>query len=251
MSLLQTPEGPDTPRVAATAFDPVVGDADALARRLRSLVSEGYRVVLAAEGTGSLQRLHDVLAAEGVDGIVELVVAPLGRGVVLPAAKLALVAEADLTGRRRVHRRARGARRGTDYYDALEPGDYVVHYVHGVGRYVEMKPLTMAGIERDYLSLQFRDGMVYVPTDQVGLRAQVHRRRVAVAQPHGRCRLREAAGAGPQRGAGDRRGARRALPAAAGHARPRVPARHALAARGGGGVPLRGDARPARAPSKR
>ncbi len=169
VSVLQTPEGPDTPRVAATAFDPVVGDADALARRLRSLVSEGYRVVLAAEGTGSLQRLHDVLAAEGVDGIVELVVAPLGRGVVLPAAKLALVAEADLTGRRRVHRRARGARRGTDYYDALEPGDYVVHYVHGVGRYVEMKPLTMAGIERDYLSLQFRDGMVYVPTDQVGL----------------------------------------------------------------------------------
>ena len=44
-----------------------------------------------------------------------------------------------------------------------------MHYVHGVGRYVEMKPLTMAGIERDYLSLQFRDGMVYVPTDQVGL----------------------------------------------------------------------------------
>jgi transcription-repair coupling factor (superfamily II helicase) len=168
VSVLQTPEGPDTPRVAATAFDPVVGDADALARRLRSLVSEGYRVVLAAEGTGSLQRLHDVLATEGVDGIVELVVAPLGRGVVLPGAKLALVAEADLTGRRRVHRRARGARRGTDYYDALEPGDYVVHYVHGVGRYLEMKPLTMAGIQRDYLSLQFRDGMVYVPTDQVG-----------------------------------------------------------------------------------
>ena len=169
VSLLATPEGPDTPRVAATAFDPVVGDTDALARRLRALVGEGYRVVLAAEGTGSPQRLQDVLATEGVDGIVELVVAPIGRGVVLPGAKLALVAEADLTGRRRVHRRARGARRGTDYYDALEPGDFVVHYVHGVGRYVEMKPLAMAGIERDYLSLRFRDGMVYVPTDQVGL----------------------------------------------------------------------------------
>ncbi len=30
VSLLATPEGPDTPRVAASAFDPVVGDADAL-----------------------------------------------------------------------------------------------------------------------------------------------------------------------------------------------------------------------------
>ena len=51
----------------------------------------------------------------------------------------------------------------------MEPGDYVVHYQHGVGRYLEMKPLTMAGIERDYLWLEFKDGKVYVPTDQVGL----------------------------------------------------------------------------------
>ncbi|HEY7104828.1 MAG TPA: transcription-repair coupling factor [Acidimicrobiia bacterium] len=166
VSLLSTPEGPDTPRVAATAFDPVVGDTDALARRLRALEAEGYRVVLAAEGVGSAARLRELLGAEGVD--VHVVVAPLERGVVLPAAHLALIAEADLTGRRRVHRRARGARRGADYYDDLRPGDYVVHYVHGVGRYLEMKPLTMGGVERDYLWLEFRDGRVYVPTDQVG-----------------------------------------------------------------------------------
>jgi transcription-repair coupling factor (superfamily II helicase) len=176
VSLLATPENPDTPRVAASAFDPVVGDADALARRLRALAGDGYRVVLAAEGTGSAQRLRDILAGEGLDagdgepapGAVRVLVAPIDRGVVLPAAQLALVAEADLTGRRRVHRRARGARRGQDYYDALEPGDYVVHHQHGVGRYLEMKPLTMGGVERDYLWLEFRDGKVYVPTDQVG-----------------------------------------------------------------------------------
>jgi transcription-repair coupling factor (superfamily II helicase) len=177
VSLLATPDHPDTPRLAASGFDPVVGDADALARRLRALAGEGARVVLAAEGTGSAQRLHDVLAGEGLDvtpgepapGAVRVVVAPLERGVILPGAQLALVAEADLTGRRRVHRRARGARRGHDYYDALEPGDYVVHYQHGVGRYLEMKPLGMGGIERDYLWLEFKDGKVYVPTDQVGL----------------------------------------------------------------------------------
>jgi transcription-repair coupling factor (superfamily II helicase) len=44
-----------------------------------------------------------------------------------------------------------------------------VHYQHGVGRYLEMKPLGMGGIERDYLWLAFKDGKVYVPTDQVGL----------------------------------------------------------------------------------
>src|SRR6185503_5465551 len=177
VSMLSTPDSPDTPRVAASAFDPVVGDADTLARRLRALAGEGYRVVLAAEGTGSAQRLRDILAGEGLDagpgepapGAVRVLAAPIDRGVVLPAAQLALVAEADLTGRRRVHRRARGARRGADYYDALTPGDYVVHYQHGVGKYLEMKPLTMGGVERDYLWLEFKDGKVYVPTDQVGL----------------------------------------------------------------------------------
>jgi len=144
VSLLATPDTPETPHVAATAFDPVVGDTDALARRLRAFAGEGYSVVLAAEGAGSAGRLHDVLAGEGIDahagdpaaGAIRLVTAPLERGVVLPGIHLALIAEADLTGRRRVHRRARGARRGTDYYDDLEPGDYVVHYVHGVGRYL-------------------------------------------------------------------------------------------------------------------
>src|SRR5205814_1523342 len=106
---------------------------------------------------------------EPAPGAVRIVTAPLERGAVVPGAGLALVAEADLTGRRRVHRRARGARRGVDYYDALEPGDYVVHHQHGVGRYLKMERLAMGGVERDYLWLEFKDGRVYVPTDQVGL----------------------------------------------------------------------------------
>ena len=76
-------------------------------------------------------------------------------------------------------------------------------------------------------------------------RAQVHRGRDALAQPHGGRRLREAARPGAQRGARDRRGAGRALPPAPGDAGARVRAGHAVAARDRGGVPVRGDARPA------
>ncbi len=164
------PEGPETPRLAGTAFDPVVGDTEGLANRLRALRRDGYRVVLAAEGAGSAQRLRDVLAAEGVVD-VELVVAPIERGAVLPQAKLALVAEADLTGRRRVHRvpRRRGAQRTADFYDALEPGDFVVHFQHGVGRYTGMVNRSIGGVERDYLLLEYKGSdKLYVPTDQVG-----------------------------------------------------------------------------------
>jgi transcription-repair coupling factor (superfamily II helicase) len=169
VSLVNAPEGPGTPHLAATAFDPVVGDVDGLAHRLRSLRDRGMRTVLAADGRGSADRLRHVLAEVGVDAGVEIVVAPIERGVVVPAAGLALVAEADLTGRRRVHRRARGARRGADFYDDLKPGDFVVHHQHGVGKYAGMVTRAIGGAERDYLLLEYKGAdKLYVPTDQVG-----------------------------------------------------------------------------------
>jgi transcription-repair coupling factor (superfamily II helicase) len=184
--VLAAPENPSTPHLAAGAFDPVVGDSEALARRLTALRSEGYRVLLAAEGRGSADRLAQVLADEGVviDIVAavpdrsplldtpgaRIVVAPLDRGAVVPGARLALVAEADLTGRRRVHRTPRGAKRTHDYYEGLATGDYVVHRQHGIGRFVGMVSRTMFDLERDYLLVEFRgDEKVYVPTDQIDI----------------------------------------------------------------------------------
>ena len=167
-SVLAAPDSPDTPQLGAVAFDPVVGDAEALADRIRALTRQGVRVTLTAEGEGSARRLRDVLAGEGVDDVA-IVVAPLERGVVVSAAGFALVAEADLTGRRRVHRSARGARKAVDYYDDLKVGDFVVHQVHGVGRFEGMVARAIGGVERDYLLIAYRGGdKLYVPTDQVG-----------------------------------------------------------------------------------
>jgi transcription-repair coupling factor (superfamily II helicase) len=174
--VLAAPEGPGTPHLAATSFDPVVGDTSALVDRLRQLARQDARVVLAADGRGAADRLVHLLGDEGLEavpdaitpGIVGVVAAPLERGVVLPGAGIALVAEADLTGRRRVHRRARGARRGGDLYDALTAGDYVVHQVHGVARYAGMVQRAIGGVARDYLLLEYKGGdKLYVPTDQV------------------------------------------------------------------------------------
>ncbi|MEX0664949.1 MAG: transcription-repair coupling factor [Acidimicrobiia bacterium] len=175
-NVLSAPEGPATPHLAATAFDPVAGASDTLAERLRRLAGDGFQVVLATDGEGSAARLGQVLADEGVEmlhdavqpGVIGAVVAPLDRGFVVPGVRIAVVAEADLTGRRRVHRRPRGARRGADLYDALTPGDHVVHQVHGVARYSGMVQRAIGGTARDYLLLEYRgDDKLYVPTDQV------------------------------------------------------------------------------------
>ncbi|HEX2576615.1 MAG TPA: DEAD/DEAH box helicase, partial [Aquihabitans sp.] len=162
-----TPDGPDVATVAATGWNPVVGDGEGLLRQLRDLLDGGYRVVVAAEGEGSALRLGDLLRDQGLDFPVE--VGSLDRGCVLSGVKLAILAESDFTGRRRAHRAPRPRKRDTaGFFDDLKPGDHVVHHQHGVARYGGMVKRAIGGVERDYLLLEYRgDDKLYVPSDQI------------------------------------------------------------------------------------
>jgi transcription-repair coupling factor (superfamily II helicase) len=162
-----TPDGPDVATVAATGWNPVVGDGEGLIRQLRHLLDEGYRIVVAAEGEGSALRLGDLLRDQGLDFPVE--VGALDRGCVLTGTKLAILAEGDLTGRRRAHRAPRPRKRDTaGFFDDLKTGDYVVHHQHGVARYGGMVKRAIGGVERDYLLLEYRGAdKLYVPSDQI------------------------------------------------------------------------------------
>jgi transcription-repair coupling factor (superfamily II helicase) len=177
------PEGPDVASVAASGWPPVVGDGGGLVRQLGELLADGYRVVVAADGAGTAARMATLLGDEGINLIVDdtgswrdlsqpggtVVVQPLERGFLLPAVKLAVLAEADITGRRRAHRRARPRKREAQgFFDDLKAGDYVVHYQHGVARYGGMVKRAIGGVDRDYLLLEYRgDDKLYVPSDQI------------------------------------------------------------------------------------
>src|SRR5262245_10822376 len=165
--LVSVPDSPDTPQVLGSGWDPVVGDGTGLLSRLVGLQREGYRIVVGADGEGSATRVRDLLAGEGVSA--EVVVAPLERGCVLRSVRLAVLAESDLTGRRRAHRRARPRRRDAEgFFDDLKAGDYVVHHQHGVARYGGMVRRAIGGVERDYLLLEDKgDDRLYVPSDQI------------------------------------------------------------------------------------
>ena len=57
----------------------------------------------------------------------------------------------------------------------LQPGDYVVHVDHGVGRYQGITRMTMDGTARDYLVLEYAAGdRMFVPTDQADRVAKYH-----------------------------------------------------------------------------
>jgi transcription-repair coupling factor (superfamily II helicase) len=167
--VVNVPDSPDTPQVQSSGWDPVVGDGSGLIQRLVRLQDDGFRIVVGADGEGSADRLRERLATEGVSA--EVVVAPLERGTVLRAdgVKLAVLAESDLTGRRRAHRRARARRRDAEaFFDDLKVGDFVVHHQHGVARYGGMVKRAIGGVDRDYLLLEYKgDDKLYVPSDQI------------------------------------------------------------------------------------
>ena len=92
-------------------------------------------------------------------------------GFELPYAKVVAVAERDVFGtqkKRLRHRVAKGQE--ISVFTSLKSGDYVVHEVHGIGRYMGIKTIEMDGVHKDYLEIHYAGkDILYVPTDQLSL----------------------------------------------------------------------------------
>ncbi|HEY1732995.1 MAG TPA: CarD family transcriptional regulator, partial [Acidimicrobiales bacterium] len=179
LSLVSVADGPATPGVTVRGFDPVAGDPSRLASQVTGLVDGGYSVTLCSPTDAGAGRLSTVLAEEGVvaplssEAVgspgVRVVAAPLGAGFAVPDARVAVLSESDVTGRRTPHRPARPRARPTDgFFDDLAPGSYVVHRQHGVARYAGVTTRTVGGTTRDYLVLEYRGSdRLYLPVDQI------------------------------------------------------------------------------------
>lgn len=177
--------------VDAQAVDQYVGDPDRLMRDIRDYTGRGWSVVLTFAGHGpakrSIERLADVniagQLAEEISGapragIVTVTTADLDAGFVAPAAKLALITEADITSSRGQATKQMG-RMPTRRRNAIDPlqlqaGDFVVHEQHGVGKYIEMVQRQINGADREYLIIEYASSKrgqpgdrLFVPTDQL------------------------------------------------------------------------------------
>jgi transcription-repair coupling factor (superfamily II helicase) len=159
--------------------------ADSAARSLRDaepelekLVRSGYRTVVAWARRGEAERARlnlarvqagflDGRAAPSEAGVV-FAHASLRDGFVAPSLKLAVLPEHRLLRRRRAERPS-GPTPGTiASFTELRAGGAVVHEDHGIARFAGFETKTVAGVTRDYLELEFKDGdRVFVPSDQL------------------------------------------------------------------------------------
>ena len=148
---------------------------DRLLRQIEEWKAADWMVALAAGSEGEIERFQELAREYDLDvSGMTFAQIPITRGFVFPAARLALLSDAELFGRssslrqrRRSQRRERvlAGRAATDFTE-FEPDDYVVHLDHGIGRFVGLQNMPGDG-ESEALLLEYAgDARLYVPLDQ-------------------------------------------------------------------------------------
>ena len=181
----------------AKAVDPYRGDTDALIRDLKTWISEGFTVIIGAQGAGLVKRYEefisnelptrikesfDLAAASDEDrGFVYLTKTPLPFGFISEELRIAFLTDRDIQGRGRSGGDGEGARLPSRRRKAIDPlslqhGDFVVHEHHGIGKFIELTTRTFAGGVREYLVIEYAPAKrghpgdrIFVPTDALDL----------------------------------------------------------------------------------
>ncbi|OUL26433.1 transcription-repair coupling factor [Nostoc sp. 106C] len=112
-------------------------------------------------------QINHIPVALKYSGLAEL------EGFILPTFRLVVVTDREFYGQHSlatpsyIRKRRQAASKQVDP-NKLRPGDYVVHRSHGIGKFVKLESLTINDETRDYIVVQYADGLLRVAADQVG-----------------------------------------------------------------------------------
>ena len=140
---------------------------------LRNFRNGGFNVVLCMGDERTARTICDSLNDEEIlchfekqpsaGAAIHVTPLKLARGVCYPGCKLAVIGREDIIRRSS----AQTSARTRAAFSVPKLGDYVVHDVHGIGRCVGIRRMTIRDAERDYIAIEYAGGaMLYVPIDQ-------------------------------------------------------------------------------------
>lgn len=111
-------------------------------------------------------QIQHVPVAVKYSGLAEL------EGFILPTFRLVVVTDREFFGQHTlatpgyIRKRRRAASKQVDP-NKLQPGDFVVHRSHGIGRFLKLESLSLNRETREYLVIQYADGLLRVAADQL------------------------------------------------------------------------------------
>jgi transcription-repair coupling factor (superfamily II helicase) len=162
-------------------------------RRVRTWRERGAAVAVCAHSEGGVERLSGLLGHYGLkvargsgaftldrieelqraDAEIHLFVGDPGSGFTALELGLVLLDESELLGKK--HRRRRRESKVAPEallksFQELREGDYVVHLLHGIGRYIGLTKTAVGALEVDFLMLEYSEkNKLFVPVDKLHL----------------------------------------------------------------------------------
>ena len=160
------------------------GNFDLLLADVQRFSADGFSVAVLCGSERRARNMADMLRQNGLAaqlcsaeelppaggvGVYEL---SLSSGLEIPELKLTLLTDGAPAGSRRKKQRKlhKNAGERIRTYADLRVGDYVVHASYGVGQYLGINKLTVDGVTRDYIKIQYAGtDTLYVPAGQLDL----------------------------------------------------------------------------------
>ncbi|MBX3552338.1 MAG: transcription-repair coupling factor [Pseudolabrys sp.] len=159
---------------------------DAVTAHVRALQDNGKRVTVALWSEGARERMRHVLADHGIARLTPVrswdearaceppavALAVLGIEAGFETENTAVIGEQDILGDRlaRPRRQAKRADNFISEVSSLAAGDLVVHVDHGIGRFIGLTAIDVAGAPHDCLELHYAEGAkLYLPVENIDL----------------------------------------------------------------------------------
>ena len=153
--------------------------ADLISREAEQ-AAQGWTVVFSFNTDGARDRFREAYGARTGDA-VHIVRGMLAEGFRFPALKVSVIAESDVYGIRKHMRNKYDAhaptRKGAQAAGAritelsdIQPGDWVVHIDHGIGKYLGLFEIEFVGQRQEVLSIEYAEGAkLHLPVGQAHL----------------------------------------------------------------------------------
>lgn len=169
--------------VPVRSVAPYNKNIDLLTSDLQGWLADGQIPIVMMSGDIKARGLADSLQARHISaefikdrallrpGRVSVISGELTTGFRFWNENWLLLTENDIFGmqkKKRLYKKNSGAQ--LQYFSEIKAGDYVVHALHGIGRYIGVENVLVDGVHRDYLLLAYAgEDKLYVPVDQVSM----------------------------------------------------------------------------------
>lgn len=140
---------------------------DRLTKDIQKYIEEGYQVALATNKEPSVQQILNEAEIPHGDNpsLIPLIHRLSGISAEL---KLAIISDEQVFTMVRALESRASTKHQRIFMADIARGDYIVHNDHGIGRLIDIQLITVAGVEREYLILEYAKGdKLYVPIDQI------------------------------------------------------------------------------------